>query len=194
MEKNEVRSSVKLIILMIFVAALSRLLPHPNNFSPISAIALFGAAYLRPKWTAVLIPFIALWISDLLLDNTIYNMYSSKEIGTFSIFGDSWVYTGFLLIIVMGSFSLQKVKWPKVVASSIAASLMFFVVSNFGTWASVINTLYPRNLSGLTACYVAGIPFLWNTLVGDLCFTLILFGTYAWIQRRKPALERATKN
>ena len=93
-----------LIVLLIFMAALSRLLPHPPNFAPIAGMGLFGAAYFSKKYFAFLIPFIAYWISDLILDNLVYAQYYDG----FQWFGSLYVYASFALIIGLGFLLLKK--------------------------------------------------------------------------------------
>ena len=169
------------IIAFIFVAALSRLLPHPPNVSPIGGIALFGAAYFSRKWLAFVIPVAALWFSNLILDNFVYNLGG----GSFTWFNSYfvWVILSVALIMTFGQFFLHKIQTKRVVIASLIASLIFFLVTNFSSW---IYLDYPKNLSGLFAAYVAGIPFFWNTLAGDLFYVALLFGGFEWLRQRYP--------
>jgi hypothetical protein len=172
----------KLAILtgIILTAALTRLLPHPMNFSPIAAMALFGGAYFGKRSTALLIPLASLWFSDLVLNNTIYaSFYKEFTWITPSFY---WSYGVFALLALAGTAFLQKPTTSRVLGSSLIASLVFFFVSNFGVWLE--SGMYPKTATGLTACYAAGLPFLSNTIVGDLVYTGILFGAYQWIQNK----------
>ena len=172
----------KLAILtgIILTAALTRLLPHPMNFSPIAAMALFGGAYFGKRTTALLIPLAALWLSDLVLNNTIYDsFYDGFTWITPSFY---WSYGVFALLAMAGTYFLQKPTTTRVLGASLSASLVFFLVSNFGVWLE--SGMYPKTATGLTACYAAGLPFLSNTIVGDLVYTGILFGVYQWIQNK----------
>jgi hypothetical protein len=72
----------------------------------------------------------------------------------------------------------------------LASSVLFFVLTNFGVWA--FDALYPKTLEGLMACYVAAIPFFRNTLLGDLSYTVVLFGGFALLERRIPVLRDPT--
>ena len=100
-----------------------------------------------------------------------------------------------LLILVVTHFVSKAVQWAvakgisllSVAAGSVASSVLFFIVTNFGTWAT--GELYPPTLAGLTACYVAAIPFFQNTLAGDLFFSALLFGGFALLERRVPMLR-----
>lgn len=169
----------------ILLAALCRLLPHPHNFTPVGAIALFGAAYFRQRWVAFLVPALSLWLSDILLNNVVYREYYPSftlNPGTLST-----TYFPFLLIVALGGFLLKKVSFSNVVASSLAASVLFFLVSNFFVWQG--SQLYPQNGLGLMLCYEAGLPFFRNGLLGDLFFSGVLFGGYELAKRRFSVLS-----
>lgn len=161
---------------LIAFAALSRLLPHPPNFAPIGAMALFGAAYLPKKWLTVVVPLVALWLSSLLIDNTLMAQWYDG----FVWFSNPWVYVALLGIVGLGWVTLRRVTLPNVVGSALGASVLFFLVSNFGVWLAY----YPNTLAGLTACYAAAVPFFHWTLLGDLFFCGVLFGAYEMALRR----------
>lgn len=170
-----------IVALMIVFAALSRLLPHPPNFTPIGGMALFGAAYFSRKYLAFLIPLAALLISDLVLNNIVYpRMFPEYYDGTFAWGVSPWIYGSFILITLLGFGLLKQIKLPRLVGTSLLASSLFFLVTNFGVWASGV---YPKTLDGLMACYAAGVPFFWNTLAGDLFYVGVLFGAYALAQQ-----------
>lgn len=172
-----------IVALMIVLAALSRLLPHPPNFTPIGGIALFGAAYFSRKYLAFLIPIAALWISDLLLNNVILpRQFPEYYDGTFAWGISPWIYGSFALIVLLGFGLLKQIKIPRLIGGSVLASILFFLITNFGVWAS--GTAYPMTFDGLMACYTAAIPFFWNTLAGDLFYVGVLFGGYALVQKR----------
>ena len=171
-----------IIALLVFFAALSRLLPHPPNFTPVGGMALFGAAYFSRKYLAILIPLAALWISDLLLNNLIYAKAYPEFYSGFAWFGNAAVYLGFILISLLGFILLRKIRPISLLGASISASVIFFLVTNFGSWLA--NPLFPKTTSGLLAAYTAGIPFFWNTLFGDLFYTAVLFGSFALIQQK----------
>lgn len=176
---------IGILALMIFAAALSRLLPHPYNFTPIGAMGLFGAAYFNKRWLAFAVPFVAMWVSDLILSNVVYAQYYEG----FQWFGHFWVYVSFALIVLLGFGLLRKVKVANLLISSVLASLIFFLVTNLGVWLG--SPIYPQNIVGLTACYTAGIPFFWNTLLGDLFYCGVLFGAFELVKMRYPALKIA---
>lgn len=163
------------LVILILAAAGSRLIPHPPDFTPITAIALFGGAYFGKKRLSFLVPLASLFLSDLVLGH----------------FAGPYVYGSFALIVCIG-FLLRRRRKPLAIAvAALASSILFFVVANFGVWLS--DSLYPRTGAGLAACYVAAIPFFRNMILGDAFYTAVLFGGFALAERFWPALaEPAT--
>ena len=161
------------LLAAILAAAALRLVPHPPNFSPIGAMALFSGAYLgRRGAVALAAPLGALFLSDLVL-----GFYR----------GMPTVYFSVALIVIIGWLALRRVSPIRVGAAAIASSVLFFVLTNFGTWLS--SGFYPRTMDGLVACYAAAIPFFQNTVAGDLFYAALLFGGFALLQRKVPALR-----
>ena len=160
------------ILTAILVAAALRLLPHPPNFTPIGAMALFGGAYFGRRALAFAAPLGALLISDAIL-------------GFHS--GMPYVYGAVALIVLVGWAVAKRITFLSVAAAALATSVLFFAVTNFGTWAT--GELYPPTLAGLAACFLAAIPFFQNTLAGDLFFSALLFGGFALIEQRLPLLR-----
>ena len=181
------------LLLMIVLAAASRLVPHPYNFSPIDAMTLFGAAYFAQRWQAFFIPLAAAWLSDLFINNVLYAEYYPHF--TFFAEGSMWVYAGYVLIALFGMTVLRsntagnRSGILRVAGSTVAAGLIFFLASNFGCWIG--STTYPQTLVGLGMCYVAGIPFYAGTLAGDMAYSALLFGSFAVLQARFPRLAVA---
>jgi hypothetical protein len=176
---------LRVALAMIALAALSRLLPHPPNFTPIAAIGLFGAAYMQRRWLAFAVPFAALFLSDLLLNNLVYAQFYDG----FQWFTSFWLYLAFGLVIGMGQWLLRRQVSPgRVITASLLASAVFFLVSNLFTWLG--SPIYPQTPAGLLSCYVAAIPFFGNTLLGDLLYSGVLFGGYAWISSRQAVRQR----
>jgi hypothetical protein len=171
----------------IVLAVLSRVLPHPYNFTPLGAIALFGAAYFTDKKWAILIPLIAMWISDILINNFIFSAFFDG----FTLFHSAmiWTYGSIALIALMGMKFLKKVTIPRVLGSAIGASVIFFVISNFGAWLA--SPMYPLNISGLAAAYTAAIPFFHNTLAGDIIYCTTLFGAFEYLKMKAPGFVEA---
>jgi len=156
-------NSSRLVALLsaILIAAVLRLVPHPPNFTPIGAMALFGGAFFGRRWLAFAAPLAAMVLSDSVL-------------GFYSGF---WItYLAVALIVLIGGLALSRVSPLRVGSAAVASSVTFFLVSNFGTWA--LSGMYPHTAAGLDACYAAAIPFFQNTLAGDLFYATLLFGGF----------------
>ena len=171
---KKVQLRFSLISLLVVLAALSRLIPHPPNVAPIAGMALFGAAYYSKKYWAYLIPIASMWVSDLILNNVVYAQYFDQFVWFYS--GSLFTYGAFALIVLLGTVTLKKRNAGRIIFSALGASAIFFIVSNFGVWLS--SPLYAKSWEGLAACYVAAIPFLQNTLLGNLGYTAVLFGLF----------------
>ncbi len=166
----------------VFVAALSRLLPHPYNFTPIGGMALFAGGVLSGKRLFWIIPIVAYYISDLLVNNILYASFYDSFVWS----GHLFVYISLFAIIFMGRYLLQKITVGRLLIGTISASGIFFILTNFGVWLA--SPMYPPTFEGLIACYAAAIPFLHNTLAGDAFYVTLLFGSYAWITQNQPSL------
>jgi hypothetical protein len=171
---------------MILLAAMSRLIPHPANFAPIGGMALFGAAYYSRRYWAFVVPIVSMWISDLILNNLVYSQYFDSFVWFYS--GSLFNIGAFVLITLFGFFTLRQVRPVNLALSALGASVIFFVVSNFGVWLSA--GMYPHTFDGLVSCYVAGIPFFRNTIAGDFVYTTILFGVFEFSMKRFPELQK----
>jgi len=163
-----------ILTLMIFAAAFVRLLPHPPNFAPIAAMALFGGAYFNKRWAAFLVPLAAMFITDLILGfhDTIWAVYLS-----------------FALIVVIGMMILKEQKIGNIFLASVISSVSFFIITNFGIWIST--SYYAKSGAGLAACYTAAIPFFHQTLLSDLFFVGVLFGLYYLAKIKFPVLAKS---
>ncbi len=158
------------IACMILVAAASRLLPHPPNFTPIAAMALFSGAHLRDRRAAFVLPLAAMFLSDLVL-----GLHALIPV----------VYGSFALIVCIGFWLCQRSTILRIATASLAGSVLFYLVTNFAC-------ALPRSLEGLVDCYVAGIPFFRNTLLGDAFFNTVLFGGFAVAAHAYPKLREPT--
>lgn len=185
-KSNLINPRFGVIALMIILAAASRFLPHPPNFTPIGGMALFGAAFFAKKYWAYIIPFLALWASDLILNNVVYAAYHEGFVlmPTYAL----WTYLAFGLMILMGSKLLKKITIPNVLIGAVSASMIFFLVTNFGAWYADPFHMFADDASGLVAALAAGLPYFWNTLAGDLVYASILFGSFALIKNTYPTL------
>ena len=166
------RKSFIVVALLILLAAASRLLPHWPNFGPVGAMALFGAAVFTRRWMAWLVPFAALYLSDLALNNLVYSQYYDGFYWGFNI----WVYAGFLITVLLGFGLLRdrELSWLRLGGATVGGTLVFFLLTNFGVWIG--SAMYPQTGTGLLAAYAAGLPFLLNSLAGNVFFAGLLFG------------------
>jgi hypothetical protein len=156
---------------MTLAAAASRLIPHPPNFTPVAALALFGGASLAGKRAALLMPLAGLFLSDLVL-----GFYAIMPV----------VYGSFALITCLGFWLRRRQNLWRIAGASVIGAALFFVLTNFGVWA--LGSLYPKTAAGLGDCYVAAVPFFGNTLASDLLYSALLFGGLALAEKRWPIL------
>ena len=185
MQKNNIMNGkiqLRLGILLAFLAlgALARVLPHPFNFTPVTAMALFGGAYFANRYLAFLLPLAAMWISDLVLNNVVYAGYFEH----FSWFGSWSVYLAFALVVGLGMVALRTISPARLLISSLAASVLFFLITNFTSWLHL--PIYTKDFSGLLQAYVAGLPFFRTAMVGDLFYCALFFGSFEWLRNRYP--------
>lgn len=158
--------SRRLWIAMVVLGACARLVPHPWNFTPLMAIALFVGSHARNTRTGVLATLLALVLSDAVL-----GFYP----------GFLYVYAAALIPVLLGRLIRNRSGATAIATAAFASSLSFFLVTNFAVWAT--DGLYPHTTAGLSACYLAGIPFYRNQLLGDAVYTLAIFGGYAILHR-----------
>lgn len=154
---------------LVFLGIFSRLLPHPANFAPITAIALFAGVYL-PKRYVLILPVTILFISDFFLG--------------FYGFSMLYVYGSMLLISFIGLYLRNKNSKVNILIFTLFSSLLFFIVTNFGAWLelSMVYNYYTKDFAGLVNSYVAGIPFYRNTVLGDVFYSTIFFGGYELVR------------
>ena len=174
---------------IVLAAALFRLLPHWPNFTPVAALALFGAATFERRWLGLVAPLAAMLLSD-----TLIGFHGSMGA----------VYFSFVVTWVLGLWAIRpailagKTPAVRIAAASVTASVLFFLITNFAVWYG--STFYPQTTAGLMSCYVAGLAFyngtsfFLNGLFGDLFFNGLLFGGYYFLQQRFTKLRPARIN
>ena len=160
----QLQSRVVLILGIVVLCAALRIIPHPMNFAPIGAMALFSGAYFWSKRAACALPLLARLAGD-------------SVTGFHALI--PWVYASFLVSVAIGFWLRAK----KTVARIGAATLAYFAL-----WASAIGS-YPKTRAGLAECYLAGLPLLGNTLAGDAFYVALLFGGMALAEKRFPSLR-----
>ncbi|MBI5123401.1 hypothetical protein HZA75_06105 [Candidatus Roizmanbacteria bacterium] len=161
MTKSKIQKLISYIVI-ILLAVIVRLIPHPPNFAPIGGLALFSGANFKKK-SALLIPLAAMFVSDIFLG-------FHKTI--------PYVYVSFIIIALIGRL-IKSNKWQSLLKASLISSVLFFLITNFGVWAT--GSMYQKNLSGLMQSYAFGIPFFRNTLTSDLFYTFSFFYGYRFL-------------
>ena len=152
---------MKIIITFLFISvilALGRIIPHPPNFTPILATAIYTPYMVNDKWIAVLIPLSAMFIADIIIGFHPYML---------------WVYGAIGLSTLISSWSMRfNKKYIQLGVMAILSSILFFIITNFAVWA--IWDYYPKTIDGLIICYIKAIPFFQNTLLGTIIYTAII--------------------
>lgn len=174
MKKQILNPTTLFLTVAIILVAMVRLISIPiPNFAPLGAIALFGAATFRNKMAGFIIPITALLISDIALELTTGMGFHNTMI---------FVYGSFILIGLLGTLLRNNVSVPRLALGSLGASIIFFVVSNFGYW--LLSPFLPGNIAGLALSYEMALPFFHYTLLGDLFFVSVLFFAYNFYKKK----------
>ena len=149
-----------IILYTIIILAISRIIPHPPNFTPILAMAVTMPMLTSDRYIGLLIPLLAMFVSDIFigLHNTMI-----------------WVYMSFIAVTLTSYVFIKQFKFVNVLTMSLLSSLLFFIVTNFGVWTS---GYYGYTLSGLVACYVMAIPFFTNTVLSTLFYSTLITVLY----------------
>ena len=160
-----------LVILAVLIAlgVAGRLLPHPPNFTPMAAIALFAGFIFVKRYMAM----VAVIVTMLLCDYFAFGTLSAGWFGSKSMFV---VYLALLFPIVFKSFLQKKLGVLRIAGAALVSSSVFFVATNFAVWA--FSPMYAKTFDGLVLCYTMAIPFFQNTIAGDLIWSGAIFGAY----------------
>jgi len=161
MKKSQKNTTIIYLFSVIIIAAILRIIPHPPNIIPITALSLFSGAMIHRK-VGFLIPLSAMLLSDIFL-------------GFHSVV--PYVYGSFVLITFIGRSLLQEKKGLlRIFSASLSSSVLFFIITNFGVW--VTSGMYIKDVNGLMNSYIMGLPFFKNTVFGDLFYSFSLFYGY----------------
>ena len=175
------RTKIILVVLVIILAAASRLVKHPYNFTPIIAMSIFAGCYLKTRW-GIILPLLAMLVSDYFIGFYDFPVMVS-------------VYLAITLAFFIGWILRKYKKWYNVALASLVSSLAFFFITNFAVWAFF--NWYPHSWVGLVNCFTLAIPFFRNSLAGDLFYTASLFGLFelalAWSRGKVRAVETDNK-
>ncbi len=157
-DKQSHQPSWQWVLLVVLFLALSRLIPHPPNFTPLGAMALLAGAYFSNLRLALLIPLAAMLVSDILL-----GVHSTMV----------YVYFSVAVIIVLSNRFIKQRSIMNMLVGATLSAILFFIITNFGAWLS--HDIYAKTINGLQQAYLAGIPFFRDTLLSNLMFTCIGF-------------------
>lgn len=171
-QKENLLYRTLLALAMILLSAALRIAPHPWNFTPIGAMALFSGAVIKDRRLAFLFPLLTLFLGDIFI-----GFHKLIPI----------VYASFLINVAIGLWLRERRTVARISLATLLGAIQFFLVTNFAVWQ--ILRSYPHTASGLLSCYIAGIPFFWNTLAGDAAYTVLLFGGYALAENFIPELR-----
>jgi len=165
-----------LALALILLAAALRIAPHPWNFTPVGAMALFSGALLKNRRLAFFFPLLALFLGDIFI-----GFHKLIPI----------VYASFVINVAIGLWLRDRRTVARISLATLLGAIQFFLVTNFAVWW-LLNS-YPKTTSGLAACYLAGIPFFWNTLAGDALYAILLFGSFGFAERFLPAFREPVR-
>jgi hypothetical protein len=165
-QKENLLYRMLLALALITLAAALRIAPHPWNFTPVGAMALFSGAVIKDRRLAFAFPLLALFLGDVFI-----GFHKLILI----------VYASFLINVAIGLWLRDRRTVTRISFATLAGAVQFFLVTNFVVW-KFLGT-YPHTSSGLASCYRSGIPFFWNTVAGDAFYAALLFGAYALAER-----------
>ena len=153
---NKLNTSYKNLfpIGIILILTLSRLIPHPPNFTPIIAVAIMSSYFFKNIYLSC-----ATLLISMLLADAFIGFYGNML----------FVYLSLLIIVFIFYKISEKINFKNLFIFGFIGSLIFFIISNFGVW--VLGGLYEKNLNGLVECYVLAIPFFGNTFLSTLIFS-----------------------
>jgi hypothetical protein len=171
-QKENLLYRTLLVLSIIALAAALRIAPHPWNFTPVGAMALFSGAMIKDRRLAFLFPLLALFAGDIFI-----GFHKLMPV----------VYASFLISVAIGFWLRHRRTVARIGGTTLLGAVQFFLITNFAVWA--VGLSYPHNGTGLLACYAAGVPFFWNTLVGDAVYAVLLFGGFALAERVFPAFR-----
>ena len=148
---------LKSIVFFCLLLILSRLIPHPPNFTPLIAGAIFLPFLIKDKWLIICLPILCLLISDYFLG------FHTVMI---------WTYGSFLLIGFMASH-FSSAKLSSLIGLSLSGPTLFFLTTNFGVWLG--SSIYSQDIQGLVQCYILALPFYASSLSATFLFANLFY-------------------
>lgn len=179
MSKNEnLLYRTLLALVIVAIASALRIAPHPWNFTPVGAMALFSGAVIKNRCLALTAPLVALFAGDIFI-----GFHKLMLV----------VYASFLVSVAIGFWLRDRRTVTRITLATVLGAVQFFIVADLGVWA--LMPTYPHTWQGLLASYVAALPFLLNMLAGDAVYAILFFGAFAMAERlfpvlREPSFER----
>lgn len=179
-------------VLLLFIAAacILRILSEGkitpfSNITPIGAMALFGGAYFTSKWKSYIFPLLALFISDVIIQQAFYPAFSQ---GGLLYQGWAWTYLGFAAMVLAGQLIIKKVNVPNLMMASVAAAVAHWLITDFGVWLGgctdpTTGSPYTKDAAGLLKCYAMAVPYMKAMFFGNLAYGAILFGGFELTQK-----------
>jgi hypothetical protein len=176
------KNLITALVLMIVTTALYRVIPgRPPGFAPQIAVALFaGSLLMNNKKYSFLLPLVSMLISDGIYELLYLNGLS--EISGF--YGGQWLNYIMIIGLTCFGFFIKKNNVLAILGTSVAAPTVYFLLSNGLVWMSGGGWGHPRTMAGLMACYADGLPFYPNSIVSTVLFSAVLFGSYAFLNRK----------
>jgi len=143
------------VAFIILALSFSRLIPHPWNFSPMIAAGIFSGFYFRQFYLGSFIIILSMFLGDIFLGfhNTMFFTYLA------------------LAIVVLIGVVIKNLKFSKILYSTIASSIVFFVITNFGAWLTI--DMYTKDFNGLMQSYIMAIPFFHNSLISTFIYLFV---------------------
>jgi len=160
------KQQIIVAVILVALGVATRLLPHPANFTPLAAIAMFSGFYFSKK-IAIALPAVAMLIGDIFIGFYEWPVMIS-------------VYVCFILSFAIGRLVKKFQNATGILSATLGGSVVFYLVTNWAVWQ--FSPWYAKTFSGLINCYIAALPFFRNTLMGDIFFSGVLFGAYFWIK------------
>ena len=189
-----IKFNPRTVLLVVFVTAIAAIRVIINfdtqisplaNFSPVGAMALFGGAYFNKKWKAFGFPLLMLFLSDFVLQQTVFKGY-----GNGILYGGwYWVYGAFALITLAGRWLLKKITIKSFILSVLVCVLIHWTITDIGVWYG--SKIFSQNLEGYIDCLVVAIPYELRFLTGTIVYGIVLFGLFEWMQQRYSILKMA---
>ena len=178
-----------ILFLFILVTGIIRTILHSSedissisNFSPLGAMALFGGVYFNKQWKAFAFPLFSLFVSDLILHQTVFSKYGN------GILYNGWYYVyGAFALMVMVGWLIEKVNIESVCLATLGVVFIHWIVTDIGVWIN--NPKFPQTFLGYLECLMLAVPFEWKFLVGTLAYSAVLFGSFEWMKNRYPVLS-----